>query len=62
MAFTGFHRYPFVHLVLIGLFAITVNAIDIFLEWNVALDSTIQPVSQLQPVRMCIDSAIVDID
>ncbi|XP_060675790.1 monocopper oxidase-like protein SKU5 [Ziziphus jujuba] len=26
------------------------NAIDIFLEWNVALDTTLQPVSQDQPV------------
>lgn len=26
------------------------NGIDIFLEWNVALDTTLQPVSRDQPV------------
>ncbi|KAA0034689.1 monocopper oxidase-like protein SKU5 [Cucumis melo var. makuwa] len=50
MAFSGFHRHPLGYLLVIGLFALSVNAIDIFLEWNVTLDSTIQPASQQQPV------------
>ena len=35
---------------LITIFVVGANAIDMFLEWNVALDNTIQPVSLKQPI------------
>ncbi|TXG49422.1 hypothetical protein EZV62_025297 [Acer yangbiense] len=36
--------------ILVGIFFATANGIDIFLEWNVALDSTIKPAGFDQPV------------
>ncbi|GMY09313.1 monocopper oxidase-like protein SKU5 [Fagus crenata] len=50
MAFTGHHGGPIAFATLIAIFVAGANAIDIFLEWNVALDYTIQPVSVYQPV------------
>ncbi|KAK4578646.1 hypothetical protein RGQ29_028656 [Quercus rubra] len=50
MAFTGYHMGRVAFTMLIAIFVAGANAIDIFLEWNVALDDTIQPVSLKQPV------------
>ena len=50
MAFTGYHMGRVAFTMLIAIFVAGANAIDIFLEWNVALDNTIQPVSLKQPV------------
>ncbi|XP_035548513.1 monocopper oxidase-like protein SKU5 [Juglans regia] len=50
MASTSHHRGLIAYATLISIFVARANAIDIFLEWNVALDNTIQPVSQDQSV------------
>ena len=50
MAFTGYHMGRVAFAMLIAIFVAGANAIDIFLEWNVALDNTIQPVSLKLPV------------
>ncbi|KAM3698447.1 hypothetical protein ACB098_06G188600 [Castanea mollissima] len=44
MAFTGCHMGRVAFATLVAIFVAGANAIDIFLEWNVALDNTIQPV------------------
>lgn len=52
MASTGYHRRLIACAMLIAAALLAqVNAIHIYLEWNVTLDSTIKPVSQDQPVR-----------
>ncbi|KAL4621584.1 hypothetical protein ACB092_06G239500 [Castanea dentata] len=50
MAFTGYHMGRVAFATLVAIFVAGANAIDIFLEWNVALDNTIQPVCLKQPV------------
>ena len=51
MAFTSTcHMGRVAFATLIAIFVAGANAIDILLEWNVALDNTIQPVSLKQPV------------
>lgn len=48
--FTGYHMGRVAFATLVAIFVAGANAIDIFLEWNVALDNTIQPVPLKQPV------------
>ena len=51
MALTStYHMGRVAFAMLIAIFVAGANAIDMFLEWNVALDNTIQPVSLKQPV------------
>ena len=50
MAFTGYHMGKVAFATLVAIFVAGANAIDVFLEWNVVLDNTIQPVSLKQPV------------
>lgn len=53
--YNGFYRPPYQRsliALMMAIFVAGVNAIDIFLEWNVTLDNTIKPVSQDQHVCM----------
>lgn len=52
MASTGCIRGLIACVVFISLIFNVSYAIDIFLNWNVALDYTINPLSQNQPVRV----------
>jgi hypothetical protein len=51
MVSTVDHRSLVAYATLMAIFVAGANAIDIFLEWNVALDNTIKPGLQDQPVR-----------
>ncbi|KAB2595931.1 monocopper oxidase-like protein SKU5 [Pyrus ussuriensis x Pyrus communis] len=51
MAYTGFNRRSIAWAVLIAVVLVArANAIDIFLEWHVTLDTTLKPVTRDQPV------------
>ncbi|TQD93652.1 hypothetical protein C1H46_020755 [Malus baccata] len=51
MACTGFNRRSFAWAVLIAVVLVArANAIDIFLEWHLTLDTTLKPVTRDQPV------------
>ncbi|KAM1125724.1 hypothetical protein FF1_040996 [Malus domestica] len=51
MACTGFNRRSFAWAVLIAVVLVArANAIDIFMEWHLTLDTTLKPVTRDQPV------------
>ena len=51
MALTStYHMGRVAFATLIAIFVVRANAIDMFLEWNVVLDNTIQSVSLKQPI------------
>lgn len=52
MAVSGNQWWLVASVALLGMFLATANGIDIFLEWNVAIDTTIKPAGVDQSVRI----------
>lgn len=51
MTFSGHHRWLIACTALLAVFVVGANGVDIYLEWNVAIDTTINPTILQQPVR-----------